>query len=190
MTKIVLYRYSTSNHNVRDTVTDTIWLSYIVILHQTTTVPELHQQSQSCLISLFYIKPQLMTDNNQLPCSCLISLFYIKPQLTHFAPRKHYVVLYRYSTSNHNCCLRAKKNRVVVLYRYSTSNHNLASAYRLIKKLSYIVILHQTTTSIWIYTFCRVLSYIVILHQTTTETLIYITYLLLSYIVILHQTTT
>ena len=56
------------------------------------------------------------------------------------------VVLYRFSTSNHNCravevrCLR------VVLYRFSTSNHNRTGRAILGWGLYYIVSLHQTTT--------------------------------------------
>ena len=56
--------------------------------------------------------------------------------------------------------------------------------------LSYIVILHQTTTVLPNDKFVLKLSYIVILHQTTTAVDVTTSDILLSYIVILHQTTT
>ena len=56
------------------------------------------------------------------------------------------VVLYRFSTSNHNLSGWKCSRRVVVLYRFSTSNHNLRSAFISLSLLYYIVSLHQTTT--------------------------------------------
>ena len=99
---VVLYRYSTSNHNCFSSSEIFVMLSYIVILHQTTTLLAPQRRSRRCLISLFYIKPQRIRD------------FY----------RSCGVVLYRYSTSNHNHIYYTRKSHDVVLYRYSTSNHN------------------------------------------------------------------
>ena len=145
-TAVVLYRYSTSNHNLRGVKAADVELSYIVILHQTTTTFVVMLGISSCLISLFYIKPQLCVMRTQCTVRCLISLFYIKPQL--------------------KACWWEWK--IVVLYRYSTSNHNFISDVLKIDVLSYIVILHQTTTK-GIYDLLGIaLSYIVILHQTTT----------------------
>ncbi len=56
------------------------------------------------------------------------------------------VVLYRFSTSNHNCLLQLTNKFRVVLYRFSTSNHNLISKSGAKRALYYIVSLHQTTT--------------------------------------------
>ncbi|KXB77730.1 hypothetical protein HMPREF3034_02654 [Prevotella sp. DNF00663] len=55
---------------------------------------------------------------------CLISLFYIKPQLQGRNARTKSVVLYLYSTSNHNYLIGRHSGSSVVLYLYSTSNHN------------------------------------------------------------------
>ena len=122
---VVLYRYSTSNHNRVSSAPASESLSYIVILHQTTTMTHRHVVLRRCLISLFYIKPQpALTDMFRLR-GCLISLFYIKPQLVNSTSESRNVVLYRYSTSNHNWVTLRAKVKFVVLYRYSTSNHNI-----------------------------------------------------------------
>ena len=80
-------------------------LYLIEILHQTTTARTRHRRTQSCILSKFYIKPQL---------SSLYLIFEL-------------VVSYRNSTSNHNQSLRRNYRNVVVSYRNSTSNHNSAS---------------------------------------------------------------
>ena len=77
---VVLYLSSTSNHNGA-----LVWvvggrLCYIFLLHQTTTVQGLRHLLQCCVISFFYIKPQLYTVVSIIPNSCVISFFYIKPQ--------------------------------------------------------------------------------------------------------------
>ena len=125
LSQVVLYRYSTSNHNPLPPSDSAQELSYIGILHQTTTarVPSV------------------------LWLSCLISVFYIKPQLQN----------------------RSKFDLSVVLYRYSTSNHNKNVQLSKARKLSYIGILHQTTTRSLSCSLWYQLSYIGILHQTTTS---------------------
>ena len=100
---VVLYRFSTSNHNLRGVYEFFFVLYYIVSLHQTTTQP-----------SVFCFFPR-----------CIISFLYIKPQLIYV----HYV---RFS---------------VVLYRFSTSNHNWSKVKEMFGALYYIVSLHQTTTA-------------------------------------------
>ena len=122
------------------------WLSYILILHQTTTLSALGMIAVSCLISLFYIKPQQYTTKSLCGTGCLISLFYIKPQPVISCYRLDHVVLYPYSTSNHNFILLLICVRFVVLYPYSTSNHNSCRSLTPSNQLSYILILHQTTT--------------------------------------------
>ena len=99
-------------------------LSYIVFLHQTTTFRAFRCKYKHCLISSFYIKPQLAYHISQNWIYCLISSFYIKPQ-----PSTEYVLCHH-----------------IVLYRLSTSNHNKKTAIICCKELSYIVFLHQTTT--------------------------------------------
>ena len=83
-------------------MTDGTLLSYTFILHQTTTTCQFFFTFKDCLIPLFYIKPQRSVVN------C--------PQLT------------------------------IVLYLYSTSNHNMADDTARPNGLSYTFILHQTTT--------------------------------------------
>ena len=78
----------------------------------------------SCIISLFYIKPQPQSIAIALLISCIISLFYIKPQHHEQGVYCRLVALYRYSTSNHNSCIAIYFAYRVALYRYSTSNHN------------------------------------------------------------------
>ena len=101
-----------------------IKLSYIAFLHQTTTGHRLQLQSRGCHISLFYIKPQPVCRHSNSHRCCHISLFYIKPQPRAVGRRKVAVVIYRFSTSNHNCHNIRKLDGQVVIYRFSTSNHN------------------------------------------------------------------
>ena len=56
--------------------------------------------------------------------SCILSKFYIKPQLLSLASYLFSVVSYRNSTSNHNTGLISGALGQVVSYRNSTSNHN------------------------------------------------------------------
>ena len=101
-----------------------------------------------------------------------------------------YAILYRLSTPNHNCCQCDAHRSGIVLYRLSTSNHNMQPTRSNLVVLSYIVFLHQTTTSLTTTSRPNLLSYIVFLHQTTTATLADEHGVGLSYIVFLHQTTT
>ena len=78
----------------------------------------------SCIISFLYIKPQLGNRTSELAISCIISFLYIKPQLNDLLVDHCFVVLYRFSTSNHNDYIDKVLPTLVVLYRFSTSNHN------------------------------------------------------------------
>ncbi len=99
-------------------------LYLIEILHQTTT-------SQTRLFEL---------------SSCILSKFYIKPQLSEEPAELLEVVSYRNSTSNHNQVKALLSGRSVVSYRNSTSNHNYSFAWPASWQLYLIEILHQTTT--------------------------------------------
>ena len=125
-----------------------IVLSYISFLHQTTTISSMFDLPLHCLISLFYIKPQLVIFMTPTSSHCLISLFYIKPQ--HIVQRcgNTLIVLYLFSTSNHNSLCLVNNLLSIVLYLFSTSNHNGTLQVLLSSKLSYISFLHQTTTVI------------------------------------------
>ncbi len=78
----------------------------------------------SCIISFLYIKPQQTGQPLTDESSCIISFLYIKPQLGEQINILKKVVLYRFSTSNHN----PKLLRIIFSLLY------------------YIVSLHQTTT--------------------------------------------
>ena len=121
---IVLYLFSTSNHNCNQFVRLMVGLSYTFFLHQTTT---------TLLIRYFTL-------------NCLIPFFYIKPQLSSCPFRKPVIVLYLFSTSNHNCVLCGLPWRWIVLYLFSTSNHNQWQRLCGRSILSYTFFLHQTTT--------------------------------------------
>ena len=77
---VVSYRNSTSNHNEGEPLNTQRKLYLIEILHQTTTA----------------------TCDIRNPYCCILSKFYIKPQLIVRAAAVPGVVSYRNSTSNHN----------------------------------------------------------------------------------------
>ena len=100
--------------------------------------------------------------------SCILSKFYIKPQLARQWLMVPCVVSYRNSTSNHNYFFVFMLVRCVVSYRNSTSNHNWVQQRYLDWSLYLIEILHQTTTPLVLALSPLALYLIEILHQTTT----------------------
>ena len=172
---VVLYRFSTSNHNITKILWHPLTLYYIVSLHQTTTAVLLGQNNNGCIISFLYIKPQQVTvllgmlrvvlyrfstSNHNVDYR---STSFAKVVLYRFSTSNHNqaaanayalkVVLYRFSTSNHNWAICVFFKLRVVLYRFSTSNHNCQCCQVLQISLYYIVSLHQTTTPLRIYRF-------------------------------------
>ena len=99
-------------------------LYLIEILHQTTTSLCASLSFWSCILSKFYIKPQLATHGKRKTDRCILSKFYIKPQQSTLPAEQKKVVSYRNSTSNHNIGAKKRMQRQVVSYRNSTSNHN------------------------------------------------------------------
>ena len=99
-------------------------LYLIEILHQTTTHCKCIQFTLCCILSKFYIKPQLLLTVLRKSWSCILSKFYIKPQRWTTTCCRLRVVSYRNSTSNHNDEARLVNAAKVVSYRNSTSNHN------------------------------------------------------------------
>ena len=99
-------------------------LYLIEILHQTTTLSLTMFGFPSCILSKFYIKPQLRIAYPVEAVGCILSKFYIKPQLAIHPAADLFVVSYRNSTSNHNFPPRIVCKYGVVSYRNSTSNHN------------------------------------------------------------------
>ena len=124
-------------------------LYLIEILHQTTTSVDCSLFCYSCILSKFYIKPQLRLER-ELSC-CVVS--------------------YRNSTSNHNNPRYLPNRKNVVSYRNSTSNHNIWIFFNFGEMLYLIEILHQTTTSYANWQKQFELYLIEILHQTTTSRL-------------------
>ena len=155
---VVSYRNSTSNHNYRGRKRVIIALYLIEILHQTTTLRLPVFPRFCCILSKFYIKPQLEVVHRLKPC----------------------VVSYRNSTSNHNHSPARPMASAVVSYRNSTSNHNVTPFARLAFRLYLIEILHQTTTPVFVLVRKQPLYLIEILHQTTTSGLILIDKVLLT----------
>ena len=143
-------------------------LYLIEILHQTTTPFPKLIRLLCCILSKFYIKPQLTHDSLRLERSCILSKFYIKPQQRSLQHNSFCVVSYRNSTSNHNFCSYALCCWPVVSYRNSTSNHNPSFWLRYYSTLYLIEILHQTTTTCTQSEESGKLYLIEILHQTTT----------------------
>ena len=121
-----------------------------------------------CLISSFYIKPQPTEHLTQKSFYCLISSFYIKPQLTAGTHHEHLHCLISSFYIKPQPYVKLEATYKIVLYRLSTSNHNCTAITLSSFLLSYIVFLHQTTTLSFGYSCGLKLSYIVFLHQTTT----------------------
>ena len=143
---VVSYRNSTSNHNVAAHSLICLMLYLIEILHQTTTCIRWGSILLSCILSKFYIKPQLGWFSDRPWRRCILSKFYIKPQLRRKVFAAFKVVSYRNSTSNHNYSFAWPMANKVVSYRNSTSNHNLKLPRKSSPRLYLIEILHQTTT--------------------------------------------
>ena len=101
-----------------------VLLYLIEILHQTTTLSLTMFGFPSCILSKFYIKPQLRIAYPVEAVGCILSKFYIKPQRKKQRLTRLQVVSYRNSTSNHNRYIRPLKRGLLYL----------------------IEILHQTTT--------------------------------------------
>ena len=99
---VVSYRNSTSNHNSSETIIVTRRLYLIEILHQTTTRSNtLFSKSSLYLIEILHQTTTLPVVLQALRC-CILSKFYIKPQLRTASSWCSCVVSYRNSTSNHN----------------------------------------------------------------------------------------
>ena len=102
-----------------------VWLYLIEILHQTTTT--LRSVAMEAELYLIEILHQTTTPDSQGLHfrRCILSKFYIKPQLSSSSDICFAVVSYRNSTSNHNSHSVKAYSITVVSYRNSTSNHNV-----------------------------------------------------------------
>ena len=122
--------------------------------------------------------------------SCILSKFYIKPQLTRIRPYSAIVVSYRNSTSNHNLARQQVVDEVLYLIEILHQTTTLKRGPFKAVGLYLIEILHQTTTGNHSLFAVSSLYLIEILHQTTTLILAKKIYDMLYLIEILHQTTT
>ena len=165
---VVSYRNSTSNHNKNNGATAIKMLYLIEILHQTTTDSESDTYAGRLYLIEILHQTTTLISVSSFSTSCILSKFYIKPQLPVALLRYVVVVSYRNSTSNHNQNTRSIGRSIVVSYRNSTSNHNKNNGATAIKMLYLIEILHQTTTDSESDTYAGRLYLIEILHQTTT----------------------
>ena len=145
--KVVSYRNSTSNHNAGSAGTPDVSLYLIEILHQTTTKNDVSKATHGCILSKFYIKPQLI----DVVEYAFVVVSYRNSTSNHNGGSRYSdwleVVSYRNSTSNHNRRLIRTSKFLVVSYRNSTSNHNVDGCAVLVLWLYLIEILHQTTTT-------------------------------------------
>ena len=187
-------------------------LYLIEILHQTTTSSRARARLLCCILSKFYIKPQLRrwrechyvvvsyrnsTSNHN---TGLINGFLGQVVSYRNSTSNHNsggapvapggVVSYRNSTSNHNCQLINCNTHKVVSYRNSTSNHN----FQTLDSRPNLVVSYRNSTSNHNsnrpFGVVFVLYLIEILHQTTTFLRIKRIMRELYLIEILHQTTT
>ena len=100
--------------------------------------------------------------------SCILSKFYIKPQLNMLNLRSKKVVSYRNSTSNHNSYSREYDSKSLYLIEILHQTTTSRAAGRIHPRLYLIEILHQTTTMNSFTSVSMSLYLIEILHQTTT----------------------
>ena len=150
----------------------TIYFTFRCILSKFYIKPQLVLEAlllpPCCILSKFYIKPQLMMTTREGSMRCILSKFYIKPQRVHTSFENGLVVSYRNSTSNHNVYGRFVSRLLLylieILHQTTTGRPGRTST----EPLYLIEILHQTTTIVDCFLFCYTLYLIEILHQTTT----------------------
>ncbi len=145
-------------------------MSFISLLHQTTTIFQVNLAI--FLLSFISLLHQTTTPRRcpWLVSNCLLSLFYIKPQQQLIQSVPVVIVFYLSSTSNHNFVNVMPVDGPIVFYLSSTSNHNWPSVLDSVLSLSFISLLHQTTTYDDFHFEPFELSFISLLHQTTTCT--------------------
>ena len=143
---VVSYRNSTSNHNSASSASLLVVLYLIEILHQTTTCGKCEECLRRCILSKFYIKPQLRFIHNSLVV----------------------VVSYRNSTSNHNCWDEGDAFLQLYLIEILHQTTTELPSSKIRTTLYLIEILHQTTTTASGRSRSSPLYLIEILHQTTT----------------------
>ena len=182
----ILHQTTTKHCGVRKTLR----LYLIEILHQTTTLAAaMHADAQLYLIEILH-QTTTMDDKECLRNRCILSKFYIKPQLENIDLMFQPVVSYRNSTSNHNLARQQVVDEVLYLIEILHQTTTYLPLLCAVLLLYLIEILHQTTT-FPLRVLTRITLYLIeILHQTTTRGGRNRRYHKLYLIEILHQTTT
>ena len=121
---VVSYRNSTSNHNPFGCRRHVLLLYLIEILHQTTTYGvDVMRLLLLYLIEILHQTTTLGAGGSRYS-GCILSKFYIKPQLLTFDLDFLQVVSYRNSTSNHNLfgtnCMYNELYLIEILHQTTT----------------------------------------------------------------------
>ena len=143
---VVSYRNSTSNHNKNNGATAIKMLYLIEILHQTTTDSESDTYAGRLYLIEILHQTTTLISVSSFSTSCILSKFYIKPQLPVALLRYVVVVSYRNSTSNHNGLAAIPSGRMLYLIEILHQTTTPAALQLLLVVLYLIEILHQTTT--------------------------------------------
>ena len=130
---VVSYRNSTSNHNIQVGCLYEDMLYLIEILHQTTTISTRLRTSKWLYLIEILHQTTTLSYTKQLSACCILSKFYIKPQLPALHSCRYAVVSYRNSTSNHNSWSGIYKN--VSLYLIEILHQTTTSGLILIDKV-------------------------------------------------------
>ena len=157
---VVSYRNSTSNHNKNNGATAIKMLYLIEILHQTTTDSESDTYAGRLYLIEILHQTTTLISVSSFSTSCILSKFYIKPQLPVALLRYVVVVSYRNSTSNHNGLAAIPSGRMLYLIEILHQTTTPAALQLLLVVLYLIEILHQTTTSMssFVASICCILS--------------------------------
>ena len=165
-------------------------LYLIEILHQTTTRRQFIRNGGKLYLIEILHQTTTPAPPPLIPPCCILSKFYIKPQLARQWLMVPCVVSYRNSTSNHNESLISSAFLLLYLIEILHQTTTMERQEGLPVQLYLIEILHQTTTKCLSLLILAQLYLIEILHQTTTPVGCVVEAKLLYLIEILHQTTT
>ena len=140
--RLYIVRFLHQTTTVTDWARWNLRLYIVRFLHQTTTYLHLQRCPLSCISSVSYIKPQLLSARPNIFSSCISSVSYIKPQLLQstFIP---FDVVYRpFPTSNHNYFLADLLCGLLYIVRFlhqtTTSAYNALRPSSCISSVSYI----------------------------------------------------
>ena len=125
MLYIILFLHQTTTGEGYGPVEVALYI--ILFLHQTTTFQNSLHPTLKLYTILFLHQTTTSTASVLRVRSCILSYFYIKPQQSHPFRKKHGVVYYPISTSNHNSPTHSAKNMelyiILFLHQTTTSRH-------------------------------------------------------------------